>query len=126
MNISLEMLKSIKNAITVLNSYSLNTKLSSDNDDEILDIIKDKNAETYEELIQKKFLSSDIKTIIKKVLKPRQETIIKLLYRFEDGEKKTLDYVAKKFGISRERVRQIGVRALYKLRNYIKENNIDI
>ena len=51
-----------------------------------------------------------------KVLEPREESLLRFKFGFEDGCPHTLDEVGKKFHISRERARQIEVKALRKLR----------
>jgi DNA-directed RNA polymerase sigma subunit (sigma70/sigma32) len=47
----------------------------------------------------------------------REKRIIELRYGLSDGEEHTLAYVGVKFGISRERVRQIEAEVLSKLRS---------
>jgi RNA polymerase primary sigma factor len=57
-------------------------------------------------------------------LAPREEKILRM--RFGIGEKTdyTLEEVGKRFGISRERVRQIEERALRKLRHPLRNREI--
>lgn len=50
-------------------------------------------------------------------LKPREQQILKERYGFEDGKEKTLQEVGEKFGVTRERIRQIEVKAIKKLKN---------
>ncbi len=51
-------------------------------------------------------------------LSDREKTIITLRFGLLDGEPCTLQELGRIFGISRERVRQLEIRALYKLRNH--------
>jgi RNA polymerase primary sigma factor len=51
------------------------------------------------------------------VLTPRERAVITLRYGIGDGHSRTLLEVGKELGISRERVRQLEVVALMKLRN---------
>jgi RNA polymerase sigma factor (sigma-70 family) len=48
-------------------------------------------------------------------LKPREEKILRLRFGFQDGQFRTLDQVAKKYGLTRERIRQLEKAALEKL-----------
>jgi RNA polymerase primary sigma factor len=49
-------------------------------------------------------------------LAPREREVIELRFGLKDGTPKTLDEVAKQYGITRERIRQIEARGLLKLR----------
>jgi RNA polymerase primary sigma factor len=50
------------------------------------------------------------------VLTPRERAVITLRYGIGDGQSHTLLDIGKALGISRERVRQLEVKALQKLR----------
>ena len=50
------------------------------------------------------------------VLNPRERTIIEMRYGLQDGHSRTLDEVSAEFKLTRERIRQIEVKALRKLR----------
>jgi len=49
-------------------------------------------------------------------LTPREREVIELRFGLKDGQPRTLDEVAKTYGITRERIRQIEARGLVKLR----------
>ena len=51
-----------------------------------------------------------------KSLAPREREVIELRFGLKDGTPRTLDEVAKQYGITRERIRQIEARGLLKLR----------
>jgi RNA polymerase primary sigma factor len=51
-------------------------------------------------------------------LPPREKEIIMLRYGLKDGIMHTLEEVGKIFGITRERVRQLEIKALEKLKNH--------
>ncbi len=48
-------------------------------------------------------------------LRPREKDVLMLHYGLIDDEEKTLEEVGKRFGVTRERIRQIETKALYKL-----------
>lgn len=53
-------------------------------------------------------------------LTPREETVIRLRFGFDDGESHSLSAAGEQLGVSRERVRQIEKRALEKLKSFIE------
>ena len=51
------------------------------------------------------------------MLRPRDAEVVELWFGINGaGRRHTLEEVARRFGVTRERVRQIEVRALYRLR----------
>ena len=60
-------------------------------------------------------LHSDLEEVFARVLTPREAEIVRLRYGIDDGQERTLDEVGRKFGITKERVRQVQRRALEKL-----------
>lgn len=54
------------------------------------------------------------------ILTAREQEILKARYGFEDGVEKTLEELGQMFGVTRERIRQIEVKAIRKLSNSIK------
>jgi len=54
-------------------------------------------------------------------LNQREFDIITMRYGLLDGNELTLEQVAKRFDLTRERIRQIEVKALEKLRNFGEE-----
>jgi RNA polymerase primary sigma factor len=51
-----------------------------------------------------------------KSLAPREREVLELRFGLVDGTARTLDEVARMYGITRERIRQIEARGLLKLR----------
>ena len=49
-------------------------------------------------------------------LEEREQDVIRLRYGLDDGVPRTLDQIGRKFGLSRERVRQIEREVMAKLR----------
>jgi RNA polymerase primary sigma factor len=50
-------------------------------------------------------------------LSPREGRVLQLRFGLKDGKSHTLEEVGKKFGVTRERIRQIEAKALRKLRH---------
>jgi RNA polymerase primary sigma factor len=79
------------------------------------DMITDENAEDPLGQLEEKDLRSSLSTLLD-VLTSRERDIVKLRYGLGGGKEKTLEDIGRKFGITRERIRQIQVGALLKLR----------
>ena len=79
------------------------------------DMITDENAVDPFEQLEEKDLREGIGGLLK-VLTPREREIIKLRFGLGGGRLKTLEDIGHKFGITRERIRQIQMGALRKLR----------
>ncbi|MCA9263170.1 MAG: sigma-70 family RNA polymerase sigma factor [Planctomycetales bacterium] len=57
-------------------------------------------------------------------LDPREQFIVRARYGFEDvGAKPTFSRLGAELGVSKERVRQLEIRAMEKLRKYVEESN---
>ncbi|MEW6302111.1 MAG: sigma-70 family RNA polymerase sigma factor [Verrucomicrobiota bacterium] len=100
---------------------SLDAPISEDEDsNNFSEVVEDENAETPYEKLEDKTVTSMLQELINSL--PQREATI-LRYRFGlDGEgEKTLEEVGQKFGVTRERVRQIQNIALNKLRRMIEK-----
>ncbi len=73
------------------------------------------NGPKVEEILFKRVLSSTLREMLQS-LSDREAYIVSMRYGLEGDNVKTLDDLAKEVGVSRERVRQIEVRSLEKLR----------
>ena len=103
--------------------HSLNNPYSADNDDEWINGLPDQNENHENKFLHKEELFKRremLKTALKN-LDDRERRIITQRRLVDDPL--TLDELSKSFGISRERVRQVEVRAFEKLRKVVK--NID-
>lgn len=91
----------------------------NDNSSELKDFIKNEKAEDPVERIVSKNLM-EVTTRILKSLHPREEKILRM--RFGIGEERTftLEEVGQSFHLTRERIRQIEIKALDKLRHSTK------
>ena len=86
-----------------------------DGDTSFGDMISDENAEDPLEHLEEKDAQANLDVWLK-VLTPRERDIIKARYGLGGARTKTLEDIGLKFGITRERIRQIQVGALRKLR----------
>lgn len=94
-------------------SISLETAIGEDS--ELADFVMDSEEPSTEALVERQIL----KELIANALVPltlREKQVLTLRYGLEDDTFRTLDEVGKKFGLTRERIRQIEFGALKKLR----------
>ena len=105
---------------------SLNTVISSPEDRkdyELGELIVD-TSPGPEELAVISSTRDALLQIIETILSPREEKVIKLRYGFETGNHMTLAEVGKRFGVTRERIRQIEDKALSKIKKKFEKLNI--
>ncbi|BBE30889.1 RNA polymerase sigma factor SigA [Tepiditoga spiralis] len=89
---------------------------SDDDDSSIGDFLADDNIDHPEEAAVKMILREEIEKILD-TLQPKEATVLKMRYGLLDGKIKTLEEVGQFFNVTRERIRQIEVKALRKLRH---------
>jgi RNA polymerase primary sigma factor len=95
---------------------SLERPIGEDGEDSLGDFIEDDKALSPTKETYKMFMSDELDKALKQ-LGEREQQIIKLRYGLEDGHPRTLKDVARVFNITRERVRQIEIKALEKLKH---------
>ncbi|MCI5506670.1 MAG: RNA polymerase sigma factor RpoD/SigA [Prevotella sp.] len=94
---------------------SVDAPFSDDDGGSMLDIMTDTNAPS----VDKELLMESLREELRKVLgtlKERERLVIKDYYGI-DTEEKTLEEIGSRYGLTRERVRQIREKAIRKLRN---------
>lgn len=79
------------------------------------DILPDNSVLSPEKLLFKTHLYNDIKKLLDKLPK-RERKVLEMRYGLKGGKKYTLEETGREIKISRERVRQLEKRALYKLK----------
>ncbi|MBD3266346.1 sigma-70 family RNA polymerase sigma factor [bacterium] len=102
---------------------SLETPVRDDRETTIGELIKDQNAPMPDNKIVRKVLHQRIENVLGQ-LTEREETILRLRYGLSDGKVWKLGDIGKRFGITRERVRQIEQRAIRKLRHPLRAREI--
>ena len=100
----------------VLTYSSLNVPIGEDGDTELGEVIPDDGVIPIEEIIENRVLRENLEEILD-TLTPREEKVLRLRFGFDDNRPRTLEEVGKIFNVTRERIRQIEVKALRKLRH---------
>ena len=118
-----EKVKYLKDMVTKVSS--LHAPIGEDGNGEFMDLIEDESLATSANELAVFLLKEKIKSLLEKMTS-RERKILVLRYGLKDGVTRTLDETAKKFGITRERVRQIESAAMRKLRIYSKQQEKDL
>ncbi len=96
-------------------TVSLESKVGDEEDAEFQDFIPDDY--DLEETAIDQIGNSDLLQAITKVLTPREQEVLFLRFGIKDGRQYKLEEIAQKYNVTRERIRQIIVKALRKLRD---------
>jgi RNA polymerase primary sigma factor len=106
---------------------SLDAPIGDDDSNNFSDVVEDENATSPYDNLEDKTVVNMLQDMVKH-LDNREATILRFRFGLDGGSEKTLEEVGVKFGVTRERVRQIQNLALKKLRKMIekleKEKNL--
>ncbi len=118
MKVSVKQVKKLYIIKRQVDTDSLNRTISDDEESEIEDFIADSNSMPAEEVVVTDTRRDIRRIILQQVdLKDEEREVLKLRYGIEDGIPKSLEKIGKEKGVTRERIRQIESKALYKIRN---------
>ncbi len=107
-------------------TVSLESPVGSDDDDgkSVLgDFVKDDKILSPDQEVARRILADQMGEILDD-LSPKEREILKLRHGLEDGIYHTLEEVGKKFGVTRERIRQIEAKALERIRTHDKAKRL--
>ena len=99
---------------------SLDAPIGDDDSNNFSEVVQDENADTPYEQLEDKTVTGMLQEMVK-TLDQREATILRYRFGLDGGPEKTLEEVGQKFGVTRERVRQIQNIALNKLRKMIEK-----
>ena len=103
---------------------SLETPVGSEEDSELGDFVEDDKFLNPYDATTRVLLKEQLDDILK-TLNDREEKVLRLRYGLDDGSPKTLEEVGKEFNVTRERIRQIEVKALRKLRHPSRRKKLE-
>ncbi len=98
---------------------SLEQPVGEDEDNEIGAFIEDESAPSPSQAVYEELLRRKIDEVLS-TLTPREQRILRLRFGLVNGKCYTLEEVGRKFGLTRERIRQIETRALRRLRHPLR------
>lgn len=99
---------------------SLEAPLGDDETSRIADVVRDETADTPYEQLEEKTNTSMLRELVA-TLDPREAEILRYRFGLDGDPERTLEEVGQKFGVTRERIRQIQNVALNKLRKQIEK-----
>ncbi len=99
---------------------SLDAPIGDDESGNLADVVRDENAASPYEQLEDKTVTDMLGSLVDK-LQPREAAILRFRFGLDGGPERTLEEVGEKFGVTRERIRQLQNLALRKLRRMIEK-----
>ncbi len=96
--------------------FSLERPVGNDGETDLAHFIENKEAPAPSEVASQHLLAEKIEDVLF-TLSPREARILRLRFGLQNGHSYTLEEVGQRFGLTRERIRQIQSEALKKLRH---------
>ncbi len=106
-------------------TISLESTVGNDDESTIGDFVEDANVISPEDAASQMILHEQIEKVLN-TLSPREAMVLKMRYGLIDGKAKTLEEVGQYFNVTRERIRQIEVKALRKLRHPSRSKHLKV
>ncbi len=103
---------------------SLEKPVGNDKDSQFQDFQENKNLVNPENETLYELTKQKIDKILK-TLSDREEQVIRLRYGLDDGYPRTLEEVGRRFSVTRERIRQIEMKALKKLKHHSRRKQFE-
>ena len=98
----------------VQDTVSLDTPLGEEEDTTLGDMVHDDKAVDPSDEAAYTLLKEQLDDALAH-LTDREERVVRLRFGLDDGQAKTLEEIGQEFGVTRERIRQIEVKAIHKL-----------
>jgi RNA polymerase primary sigma factor len=95
---------------------SLETPIGEEEDSHLGDFVEDREAVSPSDAASLTMLHSEVEDVLD-TLTPRERRVLQLRFGLIDDHQRTLEELGKRFGLTRERIRQIEANALRKLRH---------
>ena len=115
----LEKVEKVQRVIT--RSTSMDMPIGEDEDSHLIEIIENEKANSPVEEVNLRYLKKEIDRLIEEVKDNREREILKLRFGTENGWDCTLQEIGEKYGVTRERIRQIEAKVLDELREIARQ-----
>lgn len=102
---------------------SLESPVGDEEDSELGMFVEDENSPSPSQAAYKNMMEQKVHEVLA-TLSPREARILRLRFGLENGRYYTLEEVGEKFGLTRERIRQIEGKALRRLRHPLRARQL--
>ncbi len=106
------------------NPVSISSPMGGDDDSSLGEFLEDGNTEVPGERLSFESLQARLRGILE-TLSMREREVIKMRFGIDRDETYTLEELGKKFKVTRERIRQIEIRALKKLKHPVRSRTLE-
>ena len=103
---------------------SLDAEVSEDSDSTIMDFIENPDAEMPSDALEAAALREEIDMVLSS-LTPREEKVVRMRYGIGEPTHYSLEEIGTRFSLTRERIRQIEIKALRKLRHAKRRKGLE-
>jgi RNA polymerase primary sigma factor len=103
---------------------SLDSPVSEDSDATIGEFVENPNAELPSAALEEAALRNEIEEVLAS-LSPREEKVVRMRYGIGEPMSYSLEEIGSQFCLTRERIRQIEIKALRKLRTSRRRKNLE-
>ena len=102
---------------------SLETPIGEEEDSHLGDFLEDDKTPPPSQIVAESMMKQTLSDVLHR-LTPREEQVIRMRYGLDDGQQRPVEEVGKAFNVTRERIRQIEVKALRKIKRPNMSKNL--
>lgn len=103
---------------------SLDAPVTEDSDSSVGEFVENPNAERPSDAIEEAALREEIEEVLSS-LSPREEKVVRMRYGIGEPTQYSLEEIGAQFCLTRERIRQIEIKALRKLRHHRRRAHLE-
>lgn len=123
---SLEMeIEKVEEVMTLVREpMSLDAEVGEDGDSTIMDFVENPDAPAPSQAVEAEALSEQVSEVLSS-LTPREEKVVRMRYGIGEPTTYSLEEIGARFTLTRERIRQIELKALRKLRHATRRQHLE-
>jgi len=103
---------------------SLDAEISDDSDSTMMDFVEDPDAEAPSDAFERASLRDEVEDVLAS-LTPREEKVLRMRFGIGEATHYSLEEIGVRFCLTRERIRQIEIKALRKLRHAKRRRQLE-
>ena len=109
----------------IIRSTSMDAPIGEEEDSYLIELIENDKANCPFQEVNLRYLRKEIEELIRQVKDDREREILKLRFGTEDGWDCTLQEIGERYGVTRERIRQIEAKVLAHLKEIAKGKRLE-